>query len=673
MATPNIVPRADSEGQLGTSSKYWAAAYIDVVYVGAGKIGRDADNLLDFSIDNNIVFKVNGANELQLNSAEFFPYTSDGLSLGNTGRMWSDLFLASGAVINFDNGNVTLTHSSGKLTLADSDQICFGGGNDLQIFHNGNSSIDNYTGNLTISNTSNGDDLIFKCDNGSGGLAEYFRLDGSAVRTISSQHISMNDGKALYVGDGLDAGFYHSGGHNFLETNSGDLTIVQNTDDGDILFQSDNGSGGVATYFTVDGGDEIVKYNKNIKLQDSVVLNIGSGNDLQIFHDGSHSHMVNLTGNLRIRNFADDSDITFESDDGAGGTATYFYLDGSSATHDGSATTGLYTNWPDNSRISLGTSHDFSMRHDGTNTVLNNNTGDLYFMQSSDGKDIIFQSDDGSSGVATYLALDGSDVIMKAHKSLRFLDSAKGTFGNNDDLQIYHDGSNSYIDEVGTGDLIISADNDLKFMDRGNNIMANMNAANSVELYFGGVKKLETKSTGIAVTGGVTSTSASGNAAGAGFNTSGTVAIDVGEINGEIITTIKVDLGTGAIVSSGTAGDVIGEDDTEGAFLTRITTAVNGIVYRGEMICVEVPTTGDPDINLAANSSSTLAEDGAGEGEHVLINGGTATLAKHYPSFTIPSGGIQNDHLYLTHGGTTAGTYGAGQFIIKLYGAAVVS
>ena len=31
MATPNIVPRADSEGGLGTSSKYWAAAYIDAI------------------------------------------------------------------------------------------------------------------------------------------------------------------------------------------------------------------------------------------------------------------------------------------------------------------------------------------------------------------------------------------------------------------------------------------------------------------------------------------------------------------------------------------------------------------------------------------------------------------------------------------------------------------
>ena len=31
MATPNIVPRADSEGGIGTSSKYWASAYIDTI------------------------------------------------------------------------------------------------------------------------------------------------------------------------------------------------------------------------------------------------------------------------------------------------------------------------------------------------------------------------------------------------------------------------------------------------------------------------------------------------------------------------------------------------------------------------------------------------------------------------------------------------------------------
>jgi hypothetical protein len=49
------------------------------------------------------------------------PDSSDGSALGSATKMWADLFLASGGVINFNNGNVTLTHAAGQLTL--------GGGN----------------------------------------------------------------------------------------------------------------------------------------------------------------------------------------------------------------------------------------------------------------------------------------------------------------------------------------------------------------------------------------------------------------------------------------------------------------------------------------------------------------------------------------------------------------
>lgn len=45
------------------------------------------------------------------------PTTNDGLALGTTAQMWSDLFLASGGVINWNNGDVLLTHSSGLLSL----------------------------------------------------------------------------------------------------------------------------------------------------------------------------------------------------------------------------------------------------------------------------------------------------------------------------------------------------------------------------------------------------------------------------------------------------------------------------------------------------------------------------------------------------------------------------
>ena len=47
------------------------------------------------------------------------PFTNDLTSLGSSNLKWSDLFLASGAVINFNNGDVTLTHSAGLLTASD--------------------------------------------------------------------------------------------------------------------------------------------------------------------------------------------------------------------------------------------------------------------------------------------------------------------------------------------------------------------------------------------------------------------------------------------------------------------------------------------------------------------------------------------------------------------------
>jgi hypothetical protein len=46
------------------------------------------------------------------------PHTNDLTSLGTTSNQWSDLFLASGGVINFANGNAAITHSTGLLTFS---------------------------------------------------------------------------------------------------------------------------------------------------------------------------------------------------------------------------------------------------------------------------------------------------------------------------------------------------------------------------------------------------------------------------------------------------------------------------------------------------------------------------------------------------------------------------
>jgi hypothetical protein len=58
------------------------------------------------------------AETARLTTAALSPSVNDGIALGTTSLKWSDLHLASGAVLNFNNGNYTATHSSGILTFS---------------------------------------------------------------------------------------------------------------------------------------------------------------------------------------------------------------------------------------------------------------------------------------------------------------------------------------------------------------------------------------------------------------------------------------------------------------------------------------------------------------------------------------------------------------------------
>jgi len=174
------------------------------------------------------------------------------------------------------------------------------------------------------------------------------------------------------------------------------------------------------------------------------------------------------------------------------------------------------------------------------------------------------------------------------------------------------------------------------------------------------------------INGAVTVTSLTATAAGGGIDAV-SPSVNVSQIGRDIVTEVFIDIGAGLILSSGGAGDVIGEDGVANAFVTKMTTAVNGMIYKGEIVCLEVPTTGDPDVNVVAHETGTIAEDADGEtgNHHVLANSGTHTLAL-VTAFTIPAGGIQDDFIYLTHGGTVAGTYDAGKFLLRFFGTPIV-
>ena len=82
------------------------------------KIGEDDQTKIDFETADEIHFYAANAHEVTLAANELSPATSDGIALGTGSKMWSDLFLASGGVVNFNNGDVTLTHSSNTVTVA---------------------------------------------------------------------------------------------------------------------------------------------------------------------------------------------------------------------------------------------------------------------------------------------------------------------------------------------------------------------------------------------------------------------------------------------------------------------------------------------------------------------------------------------------------------------------
>ena len=99
-------------------------------------------------------------------------------------------------------------------------------------------------------------------------------------------------------------------------------------------------------------------------------------------------------------------------------------------------------------------------------------------------------------------------------------DNKKIKIGTGDDLQIYHNGSNSYIQDTGTGKLILDTNGtEVRISKTDSEIMANFITDGAVELYHNHVKKFETTALGIDVTGNINTSShitASGNISASG-------------------------------------------------------------------------------------------------------------------------------------------------------------
>ena len=362
----------------------------------------------------------------------------------------------------------------------------------------------------------------------------------------SANTLYFKDNARIYLGDSSDFRIYHTpnsgayGGANFLGANghpiylmtsmngSGENGIIINPN-ADVILYYDNAVKlrtsqkgiTVGTGVTIETNGQAtfsgITTGTIFKVPDATNVNgatnhiaIGDNSDLKLYHDNNgDAQIFNSTGHLTIVNNTSGKVINLQPKSGANGViaryegAVELYHNGTKkfeTTSNGAAVynipnnEGLYLNGVGNNTcikfLSTGSSPGHAFR-----IAYHSLTGYLYGSPA-----LTFDKTDTSGNFDSHIAgISDGGFHLADNKKLHLGDkmSASG------DLQIYHDGTNSFIKNT-TGNLRIQDSNgniQIQAKTGEESIIAKSDGA--VELYFNNTKRIETTNTGAIVTGEV--------------------------------------------------------------------------------------------------------------------------------------------------------------------------
>jgi len=253
-----------------------------------------------------------------------FPDGSAGSpSIGGTDTN-TGLFTGSD-IIGFSTGGserLKIDASGNVILGSDNVKLQIGASQDLYLWHNGS------TGNSNISNVTG--DLYIQGNNGSGTAQNQIAIKSNAAvelnyqgskkfettsdgvtvtgKTTITDDLSGGDNVVLRLGNatGGDLSIYHNGTHSYLSNGTGNLfveipesqkfqvqhgseAIINGYADGRVELYYDNSK----KFETVSSG---TKWTGDLNCDDNNTIKIGDSQDLQIYHDGSKSHLKNSTG-----------------------------------------------------------------------------------------------------------------------------------------------------------------------------------------------------------------------------------------------------------------------------------------------------------------------------------------------------------------------------------------
>ena len=101
-----------------------------------------------------------------------------------------------------------------------------------------------------------------------------------------------------------------------------------------------------------------------------------------------------------------------------------------------------------------------------------------------------------------FCTLPASKAVVKdASDNTNFADNEKIQLGTGNDLKIYHDGSNSYVEDVGTGDLLLRSDSYVRLQSSTGENMLYAQPNGEVTLYHDNANKFSTTAAGVQTVG----------------------------------------------------------------------------------------------------------------------------------------------------------------------------
>ena len=679
-----IVPITDNDIDLGTSSLEFKDLYVDgTAYVDA--INYNGTAISATAAELNILDGVTStATELNIIDGDTTATSTtvadaDRVVLNDGGTMKQVAVTDLAAYFDDEITAMPNVTSVGTLTTLTVDNIIINGTNightsdtdALAIDSSGNVTASQnlvVTGDLTVS----GDDITMGT-NTAGNLliADGTNFNSVAVGSLSEISTVANDDVFLAVdtsGGGLKkiarsavvAGLATSGAiSNVVEDTTpqlgGDLDVNSNG-----LVSTSNGN-----IALTPNGTGVVRIDGNVDIQTGLIdlKNGGTVSKIKFYCESSNAHAQTLqsaphsaassavlvlptasgtligtgdTGTLPLASIDIDggTDIgaaivdadLFIVDDGAGGTnrkttasrmKTYFTAGVSSSADDLTA---------GDAAVNLTTS-----------------SGDITIDAAANDSDIIFKGSDNSSDI-TMLTLDGSDAGTAIFNNNITIpnDSGQIKLGASGDLEIYHDGSHSHIRDAGTGDLRIRTTK-LQLLNASSHEYLVATSGGSVDIYHNDVKKFETTSAGVTVTGNILISDA-GNIGSA----SDTDAIAIAS-NG-VVTFSQTPVLSGASISAGTTpltaldidgGTDIGEDLVD-ADLFIVDNGAGGTNRKVAASRIKTYIGGGTQWQSVKTSNYTAS---AGQGVFANTTSGSFTV-------TLPSGTLGDEVTIVDYAGT---------------------